>query len=51
MSVEVHENKYLKSNTHILIVPDGFEYTDDWVDKTTEKVFYNIMYTFYRFLH
>lgn len=49
MSVEVYEDKEPNSNTNMLIVPAGLEYNDDWVDKTTEKVFYDIMYSFYRF--
>lgn len=49
MSMKVYEDKEPNSSTHMLIVPAGVEYTDEWLEKTTDKVFYDIMYEFYRF--
>ena len=49
MSVEIYEDEKPNPKTHILIVPAGLEHTNEWIEKTTDKVFYDIMYTFYRF--
>lgn len=48
MSIKIYEEEP-NPNTHMLIVLAGLEYNDKWVEKTTEKVFYDVMYTFYRF--
>lgn len=48
MTVQVYDEEP-NPNIHMLIVPAGLEYNEDWVKKTTEKVFYDIMYRFYRF--
>lgn len=48
MSIQVYDEEP-NPNMHMLIVPARLKYTDEWVEKTTEKVFFDIMYRFYRF--